>query len=354
MTMKKNCLNCHFFSKEHREESTGRALSFSLTAEERKLFKANPVGFERGWYSLKCYMGVWDEGISPVATSEHKKLFSQNRGNSCFFVPYSASMQFQAAIELQKRNEANRHVATISQDKSVKKHNVIDGIVGVLVIICGVLAGAFGSDQLHFLMVLFVFLTISIALFGFFRHIKHNKRWIICLILIALTFAACSLWETYHRNPSFLFESQKPKTLFDSFRTDFSNLLRAGEDRILTMKDNKQITLKSQAYLDFESQTIFISFYIPDTPQTFAICAYLSENYKTALNLIKKVMVEQSGAGMQPVNTAELKFSGRIFIYHETPLLEAQRRELYALYKSKGLAPQFRDYQYLAEAKKRQ
>ncbi len=142
------------------------------------------------------------------------------------------------------------------------------------------------------------------------------------------------------------------KTLLDLFKNDFNNLLRAGQDLNLTNKDIGQITIKSQTYLDFTSQTIFIGFYIPDTPQTYAICVYLSNNYKTALDLTKKVMVEQSATGMQPVNTSELKFSGRVFLYHETPLLEEQRRELFSLYKSKGLAPQFRDYQYVADVNK--
>lgn len=110
--MKKNCLNCHFFSKEYREENTGRVLSFVLNAKERESFKADPVGFDRGWYSLKCYMGVWDEGASPVAKSEDKILFAQDRGNNCFFLSYRESMLFPAAIELQRRNETNRQLKT--------------------------------------------------------------------------------------------------------------------------------------------------------------------------------------------------------------------------------------------------
>ncbi len=110
--MKKNCLNCHFFSKEHHEENTGRALSFALKAKDRESFKTDPLGYDRGWYSLKCHMGVWDEGVSPVAASEDKILFSQDRGNDCFFIPYRESMLFPAAIELQNRNETNRQLKT--------------------------------------------------------------------------------------------------------------------------------------------------------------------------------------------------------------------------------------------------
>lgn len=142
------------------------------------------------------------------------------------------------------------------------------------------------------------------------------------------------------------------KTLLDLFKNDFNNLLRGGQDFTLSNKDIGQITIKSQAYLDFTSQTIFIGFYIPNTPHTYTICVYLSNNYNKALDITKNIMAEETSTGLQPVNTNELKFSGRVFLYHETPLLEEQRRELFALYKSKGLAPQFRDYQYVLEINK--
>ncbi len=109
--MKKNCLTCHFLSKEHREDN-GRALSFTLTAKERESLLKDPISFDRGWHSLKCYMGVWDEGVSPVDPSEHKMLFSQDRGYDCFFIPHRASMLFPAAIELQKRTETDRQLKT--------------------------------------------------------------------------------------------------------------------------------------------------------------------------------------------------------------------------------------------------
>lgn len=140
-------------------------------------------------------------------------------------------------------------------------------------------------------------------------------------------------------------------TLLYLFENDFNNLLRAGEDRILTGKDGSQTTIKSKLYLDFESQTKFVGFYIPSVPDTFDICTHLAERYKTALELTKSVMVEASAIGLQPVNTSELKFSGRVFIYHEYPLLEAQKRELFTLYATHDLSPQFRDAGYLFKKK---
>src|SRR6056297_384987 len=108
--MKRNCLNCHFLSKEHREETSGGVYRFSLKRGERKNLEEDPLSFERGFYSFRCHMGVWDEAVSRVAEVEEAILFSQGRGESCFFIPYKESMLFPAAIELQKRNQENKNL----------------------------------------------------------------------------------------------------------------------------------------------------------------------------------------------------------------------------------------------------
>ncbi len=229
---------------------------------------------------------------------------------------------------------------------------IVDRGLTLLFGIGAILVGAFGNDQLHFLMVLFIFLTISIGLFDLFRHTTLKKRWHIFTILTITLFLLCGAWEIQHSKPSFIFGRHKTQTLLDYFNNDFRSLPKASEDRIITLRNKESITIKSTAWLDFESQTVFIGFYIPDTPHAYSICTYLASNYKTALDLRRSVLIEQSGGGMQPVNSNELQFSGRVFLYHETPLLEEQRHQLVNLYKSKGLAPQFRDYQYVADLNK--
>ncbi len=246
----------------------------------------------------------------------------------------------------------NNKTKTITQRKNIKKYDYVDGLSGTLIIVCGVLAGAFGSDQSHFPMVLFVFLSISIALFDFFRHMPLKRRWHYFTLLTVIVFLFCGFWEIQYSKPSFFFTSKKPKTLLDLFKNDFSALIKFGEDLAVTNTKIGQITIKSQVYLDFPSQAIFIGFYIPNTPHTYAVCVSLSDHYNKALDLKKRIMAEASATGLQPVNTSELKFSGRVFIYHETPLFEQERRELFALYQSKGLAPQFRDYHYVADVNK--
>jgi hypothetical protein len=48
----------------------------------------------------------------------------------------------------------------------------------------------------------------------------------------------------------------------------------------------------------------------------------------------------------RPTEAADLKFSGRVFIYHEVPLFVNDQDALRALWANNGMAPQFRGRDY--------
>lgn len=108
--MKAICRNCHFLAKEYREENTGRPLSFSLNESERELVQSDPASAVKDHYSLKCHLGVWDEGVSQSPGGRDVTLNKTHRKNICFFFPYHSAMLFDAARELQKREEENRQL----------------------------------------------------------------------------------------------------------------------------------------------------------------------------------------------------------------------------------------------------
>lgn len=109
--MRRNCLNCHFLTKESRGEN-GATYNFPLNDNDRESLRNEPISFDRGWYAFKCYMGVWDEGVSPVAKEDDTVVFSKERDDDCFFIKYQPSMLFPAAVELQKRNQENKKLKT--------------------------------------------------------------------------------------------------------------------------------------------------------------------------------------------------------------------------------------------------
>ena len=142
---------------------------------------------------------------------------------------------------------------------------------------------------------------------------------------------------------------QKSKTLHDFFKTDFNNLLRFTAPLKFVLKDKEPINFEAQIYADFDAQSIFLGFYIPQSPDTYNICEFLSKNYKNILVELqtKQVAVEARSPGDRPVELKDLKFSGRVFVYHEYPLFASQIEKLTALYKSNSLSPQFRGVDYV-------
>jgi len=108
--MRPICRNCHFLAKEYREENTGRVLQFSLTQNERENIESTPGQSVPDHYSLKCYMGVWDEGVSGSIQDRHSIINLTDRASACFFFPYNQAMLFDAARELQKRSAENEQL----------------------------------------------------------------------------------------------------------------------------------------------------------------------------------------------------------------------------------------------------
>ncbi len=145
---------------------------------------------------------------------------------------------------------------------------------------------------------------------------------------------------------------KKPEeiTLLYLFEHDFKDLVRYGKDEIFTDNEGLKVNFKTKEYFVFEAQSKFIGFYIPSSPKTLELLKRLPEIYQD-LSSKGKLMVEISVPGMRPVNVSELKFSGRVFIYHEDLVLEVQKRELYTLYEKHGLSPQFRGSEYLFKKK---
>ena len=108
--MKPICCNCHFLSKECREENTGRPLVFSLNKQEREKAALEPHEVVAKHYSLNCHMGVWDEGVSGSIEERNTIINLTPRTSSCFFFRYHPAMLFDAARELQKRDDENRQM----------------------------------------------------------------------------------------------------------------------------------------------------------------------------------------------------------------------------------------------------
>lgn len=177
---------------------------------------------------------------------------------------------------------------------------------------------------------------------------KHKKISISISIFFVFLIVMCYLkpWDKGEIKKQIT--QNKKLTLEDLFNREFNKLLKSTKEWEFTViEDDTKFKIKSNVYYDFESMTKFISYYIPSHPKTFEICRDLTIHYKDVLNSSDGLVVESKVPGLRPVNSKDLKFTGIIYIYHEYPLFEKQKRDLYDLYEQNGLFVQFLDSEYL-------
>jgi hypothetical protein len=113
----------------------------------------------------------------------------------------------------------------------------------------------------------------------------------------------------------------------------------------LTIGENEKLRIFYNVNQDFSSHSKFISFYIPASSHTFSAISFLASGYKQYLNT--RLQAEVGGSGVLNITkSGDLVFTGRIYIYYETPLSLEQLGALDAEYKTNNLSPEFRTTAY--------
>jgi hypothetical protein len=144
-------------------------------------------------------------------------------------------------------------------------------------------------------------------------------------------------------------EQIRTKTLHDLFLADFDKTKMLGEYH-LTNKDKVVYTVEYIILCDFDSKTKYLSIYLPKSDYTFTACQFLLTKYDDILDGNIRSLMEGMAVqfpGESPETFDELKFSGRIYLYHETYLLPDRIDSLKKEYENKKLFPQFRGRDYL-------
>lgn len=155
-------------------------------------------------------------------------------------------------------------------------------------------------------------------------------------------------------------------TLRQYFDTDFNHILSVHKTiRIDTLNCESEII--GRIHLDFNANCKFISYFIPESVNTLGICeALIRDHQKLADELANVAKINAGyikpgyGSLMQPdydnfehseiIDTSELKFTGRVFIYSETNLVEGNKATLLNFAMKENTATIFRSQNYV-EAK---
>src|SRR5215216_4771624 len=149
-------------------------------------------------------------------------------------------------------------------------------------------------------------------------------------------------------------EGTTTKTLHDFFTTDFiQSYSKIVGEQYLTFKDGSSIRIEFNLYFDVPTKTQFVAYYIPESPLTHRACEYLSKEYKETLSLLeKRFAIEWGSQGERPMESKGIRFTGRVFLYHESSLFASETDALRKLYNARGLDPQFRGASYVLNANK--
>lgn len=127
-------------------------------------------------------------------------------------------------------------------------------------------------------------------------------------------------------------------TLREYFDTDFPYCLSTSQSWPAKAA-GADIKIISRVHLDFDAGVTFISYYIPPSVVPKDLSVLLLGKVEDALsNILQSVEVQMGYEGEQRLVSTELKFSGRVFIYTESPVLSEDLLDISNCAKSLSLS----------------
>ncbi len=135
-------------------------------------------------------------------------------------------------------------------------------------------------------------------------------------------------------------------TLKQYFDTDLNRVLSAYQPYVYGSKD-ESVEVSGRILYDFDSNTFYISYYVPFCKNIGQLCLTLVQDLSWAEKVMKETIVQSGGTfGDVPVISTELQFSGRVFIYSETDLPVEDVERIKETGKNLGRAVHFRGQAY--------
>jgi hypothetical protein len=142
-------------------------------------------------------------------------------------------------------------------------------------------------------------------------------------------------------------ESNQTKTLRDFYRIDTYSMMTLDSGLDFAPQGKTPFRVETRIYFDFAAKSEFVGYYIPNTALTYQICRQLADDVQRLLTTFHKEMkMELDTPGARGMDSADLHFTGRVFIYHEFPLLQSEIDSLVPFYKERNLSPIFYGEEY--------
>lgn len=230
----------------------------------------------------------------------------------------------------------------------------------------------------------------------FYSFRNHPLATIICVIVVFLLFVLgayltgffgekgrqdAMLTEISPSDPPIIIESERsekrkggvpgkkerkkspPINLLALFKGDFSKYLSIDLNNvnwhiIPVAKDSAKpfsVKIHFRLHCDFESTSSFLSVYLPPSAgqHISTICKGIPDKLDEIMILIKKdLKIGGTYHGERVTELADLVFTRRIYIYHDSYLSPKEKDRLRMYYGASKLDPRFRGFDYLLSRKK--
>ena len=142
-------------------------------------------------------------------------------------------------------------------------------------------------------------------------------------------------------------------TLWEYYQKDRGRNLCINRDVVLSDETGKQLlSVPTALHLDFESNALYISFYIPHQPDIECPSRVLLNSVSDVLAWKNEVLVHGGNQGEEGTSSTELVFTGRIFIYSEDDIKDEDKAYIKARSKELGQSIKFREQIYADERNK--
>jgi hypothetical protein len=111
-------------------------------------------------------------------------------------------------------------------------------------------------------------------------------------------------------------------TIVELYRTDFSNLLKAGYEFNMGFATGAKVTIKTSVYFDFDAHSKFLGVFIPASPATVAACVGIIHDREKLLRETTGGIVASTkiSGEWSPTITTDLPFSGRVYVPRKSAL----------------------------------
>jgi len=120
----------------------------------------------------------------------------------------------------------------------------------------------------------------------------------------------------------------------------------------VNLPDNDPLDITVRRYLDFDSNAIFIAYYIPECNNYLQVFKELIDKIHFALDISNETTVKRITPGEKQPSSDDLLFCGRIFFYYDGVADEFEFEKIQKTIRPNNFAIRYRD-QYYAKEKSR-